>query len=307
MKRNVRFLGLALVGIVALLLPLKADAVCGSSISFQGFYVGVVGPTTNGPSLRSNFWALSGGNPVLGTGIDNGALTDQTDWLLDTGDATHWAINGDWAGQLYDGCPDAQGDPTVQRMVASFSDVDGTGAMTYAVACVHREPSAGVQFDFDGVGGPILLVPAPKGVITNTVRAGTEANITVGSPDFSAGFKSDGSTGCTAANVIPQYDVYKQQIARDAAPSSTRDAGTSWVLVGTGNTGSPFTFTTTCAASNCDVFVTVSPHYNSNFTSGEAATVAPARVGVNSNKIQAGPVLAITPKPKPIMNKKLGD
>ena len=71
MKKSTRFLGIAAVGIAALLLPLNAHAVCGSTLSFGGYYSLLTG-TTAGPSLRSSFWILNNGNVAHGSGMDNG-------------------------------------------------------------------------------------------------------------------------------------------------------------------------------------------------------------------------------------------
>jgi len=307
MKSNTRFVGLALAGVVALLLPLKADAVCGTGISFQGYPLSTITGTTNGPSLRANFWTLGGGNPTIGVGADNGAITAQADWIVPAPTEGEWVINGNWDAANYDGCPDvAQPNTDLQRMVVSLSDVDAQGNMTYAVACVHRDVQAGSQFGFDLVGEHIALVPAAKGGIANSVRAGTEATITVAPPDFSAGHYTDGSTGCELASVIPQYDVYRQTTGRGVAPSADNNVGPVWVLVGTGTTGQSFTFTTTCGTTNCDNYLAVVPHYNSNFTTADAATASPARVSARSGNVQAGPTLAVTPKPKKIKNEAGG-
>jgi len=310
MKSNTRFFGFALAGVVALLLPLNADAVCGSSISFQGYPASTITGTTNGPSLRANFWTLGGGNPSIGVGADNGTFTAQADWIIDS--PAGWAINGDWAANNYDGCPDvAQPNTDLQRMVVSLSDVDGTGNMTYAVACVDRDTQAASQFGFDGVGEHIALVAAPKANITNTVRTGTEASITVASPDFNPGHYTDGSVGCELASVIPQYEVFKQTVTCAVrpcpAPSNANDAtAPTWVSAGVGNLGSPLTFTTTCGTTNCDNYLAVVPRYNSGFTTADAATGSAARVSQKSGNVQAGPTLAVTPKPKKIKNEAGG-
>jgi len=306
MKSNTRFFGLALGGVIALLLPLKADAICPSGISFQGYPLSTITGTTNGPSLRANFWTLGGGNPTLGAGNDNGAITAQADWIIDS--PAGWAINGSWDASNYDGCPDvAQPNTDLQRMVVSLSDVDALGNMTYAVACVDRDTQAASQFGFDGVGEHIALVVAPKANITNTVRAGTEATITVASPDFNPGHYTDGSVGCELASVIPQYEVFKQTTGRGIAPSTSNDAtAPTWVSVGIGNTGAPLTFTTTCGTTNCDNYLAVVPRYNSGFTTADAATGSAARVSQKSGNVQAGPTLAVTPKPKKIKNEAGG-
>lgn len=308
MKSNTRFFGFALAGVVALLLPLKADAICPSGVSFQGYPLSIVTGTDNGPSLRANFWTLGFGNPTLGSGADNGVFTAQADWIIAS--PAGLAINGDWSANNYDGCPDiSQPNTDLQRMVVSFSDVNPSGNMTYAVACVGRNTQAASQFGFDGVGEGIVLVQAPKAGITNSVRNATtgEATITVGVPDFSAGHYTDGSTGCEQASVIPQFDVYKQTTGRDIPPTTSNDAGGAWTLVATCSTsGSPAcTVVTTCGGTNCDNYLAVVPKYNSNFTTADAATGSPARISVKSANVQAGSSIATTPKPKKIVNKKV--
>lgn len=309
MTKQLRLVSIAAAAAVALLLPVSAHAVCGTDTSFGGYYSLLTG-TQHAASLRSSFWTLNSGSTTNGAGNDNGAVSDDL-WVIPYSGG--YVVQGGWAQQAYDGCPDLGGPASGQRMVFAFSEVDGTGSPTYAVECVHRDVTAGRQFGTDlpvGCGGgsctPIALVAAPKATISGTTRAAGQANITVGSPNFAPGFYTDGSTGCDVATVIPQYDVYKQELARNAAAPLNKDA-TSWTLVGTGNTGSSFSFTTACV-SDCDVYVALLPHYNSGFTTGEPATGAPARVGANSTKVQAGPVLASPPKPRVITNtKKAGD
>jgi hypothetical protein len=311
MNRNTRLLGIALVGVAALLLPLNADASCGTGLSFGAYYTALSG-TTNGPSLRANFWVLDAGVPAVGPGIDNGGQIETDSWVVPYTNGP--TIRGDWAVQTtYDGCPNTLPNAGTSSMVFSMSDVDGTGNMTFAVACVTRNPQAGVQYNLDlppGCGGgncaPITLIQAPRAVISNSVRtAGTnDVTITVASPTFSGpatGFYSDGSANCTATAAIPQYDVYRQQTARDVPPSPSLDAG-PWVLAATCAIGTPCTLPAIASPTNTDIVLATSPHFNSNFTTGEAATGAAARVGQKSLKITAGPVIAVTPKPKVVPN-----
>jgi hypothetical protein len=74
------------------------------------------------------------------------------------------------------------------------------------------------------------------------------------------------------------------------------------VLTATCNIGQPCTLPAITSPTNTDIYLAVSPHFNSNFTTGEAATGAPARVGPKSTRLQAGPILAVTPKRKTIPN-----
>lgn len=314
MSKNLRLFGIALAGVGALLLPLNADATCGAAASFGSYYVHIEG-TTGGPTLRANFWTMGAGNPVIGQGADTGAITHTTvspttpaPWIQQYGGGT--VVLGDWSSLPYDGCCDAIQPNTAQRMGFSFSDVDASGNMIWAAACVARVPGFAPDFDLGHIpGGSIPLVPAVKAQVTNTVRAGTEATITVASPDFGAGFKSDGSVGCELAAVIPSYSVFRQQTARNVAPSTSNDAvAPTWVSVCTASLGQPCTFTTSGSATNSDNYLAVTPNFNSGFNTGEAAmgAAAPARLSVKSTNVQTGPTLAVTPKVKKINNGQIG-
>jgi hypothetical protein len=310
MKKSTRFLGLALTGALALVLPLNAEAACGTPLAFGSYYSFVTG-TLNGPALRSNFWLLNNGNPGLAAGIDNGNVNETGIWLVPyPAGQTTLAVLSSWAAQAgYDGCPEGAAPVDQMRMVMTFSDVDLTGSPTFAVACVHRDPTAGIEFDFTRpAAAPLALVPAQRAAITNTVRAGNEATITVAPPNFAAGFYTDGSSGCDLATVIPQFEVYKQQTGRGVPADPTNDTGSAWVLVATcASSGSPAcVVTTTCGTTNCDNYLAVVPKFNSGFTTAEAATGSPARVSAKSANVQAGPTLAVTPKSKIIRNEKVG-
>jgi hypothetical protein len=309
MKKSIRILGLALVGFAALVLPLNAHAACGYGLGGSfGSYYSIVTGTTVGPSLRSSFWMVGAGNPLIGAGSDNGSVSEAGHWLFYKGSFLSlfdaWGNNTD-----YDGCSDLQG--ATGRMAWAMSDINGAGQMVYAAGCAQRDGRVfWVEFNFtqppgcyDGnCGTPLALVPAPKAVISGTTRAGTQAFVTVAPPNFAPGYYSDGTPGCALANVIPSYDVYKQELSRNAPAPANLDVTAGWVLAGTGNIGSPFTFTTTCVT-DCDVYISLAPRYDSGFTTDEPATGAPARVGP-STKIHAGPVLANPPRPRTLTHTK---
>jgi hypothetical protein len=309
MNRNTGLIGIALAAVAALQLPLNADASCGTGVSFDGYYSLIVG-TSNGPSLRANFWVLDEGDPTVGAGVDNGNVADNS-WIRDGTDlGGPWVVMGDWMPNGdnvdYDGCPNnlPNGGAT-SSMVFSLSDLDGAGNMTYAVICTTRNTQTYMQYSTDFPPGcdanscvpRLAMVPAPQATITNSVRTLNDVTVTVASPNFAAGFYGDGSPNCTAANAIPQYDVYEQQTARGVPPSPWNDAG-PWVLAATCDIGSPCTLPAFISPTNTDIVPAVSPHFDSDFTTGEAATGAAARVGVKSTQLQAGPTLAVTPKPK---------
>jgi hypothetical protein len=302
MKKIIGTLALVAIGVALLLAPTPAGAVCGSSVVFGqeglncgGTYCDVVSPGLNtNASIQATFWSLNAGSPTGGVGNDNGGFADDG-WLISFG-GPNLALTGDWsvAGGI-DGCA------TTAAMVIAFSANNAVGDSFFAVVCNTRNPLVTTQFNQAQLvpPGDIVLKPLPAANVTGSVRVGTEASITVGSPSVASIFYSDGSAGCAINTVIPQYDVWVKQIARSGpAPTDhSQDTGL-WTLGGTCNVGSSCTVQSTCGATNCDGFVAVSPHYNSNFSTGDAP--GKDRIAANSVRFQAGTTLADPPKIKRI-------
>lgn len=300
MKRTTWVLGLLLVGGMGLLASAPAQATCGlGDVPFGQDTPGACGATycyvqspgvNTTSSIKARFWILGQGDPALGIGVDNGNLGDNN-WLVSFGGPL--ALTGNWNVPGSDGCPGTSTD----RMAVSFSDVSADGLTSYfAAACATRNPSAANQFDFDNPSGAghIVLKTLAEKARYSTVRSGTEAQITVQSPSFANIYYTDGSAGCAIANVIPQYDVWINVGPRPLAAPTSRDNAGAWALAGTGNVGSPFTFTTACGTTNCDFFLAVSPKFANGFNTGDAPSgTAGVRVGgPNSTRGQAGPTLA---------------
>jgi hypothetical protein len=142
----------------------------------------------------------------------------------------------------------------------------------------------------------VLHGRGPKATIVNIVRTnGTnDVIVTVASPSYAAGFYGDGSPNCTAANVIPLYDVYVQQTARDAfrtrLPTPVRGCfslrlATS-VTVHAARDRQP---------TNTDIYLAVSPPSTATSPPARPQPVPP-RVGLRSTRLQAGPILADPPR-----------
>lgn len=309
MKKSIRAIGIAALGAAALLLPVSADASCDSGVFFGSYYSPITG-TSNGPSLRGSFWMMGNGNPVLGAGMDNGNTQETGTWIEPYA-SLPLAMTSAW-GEVttYDGCPDSLG--AGSSMAWALSDLDGTGNMVYAVGCSTRVGTAFVEFDMTnppgctntGCGLPLALVPAPKATISGTSRTAGQATVTVASPNFAPGFYGDGTPGCAQNLVITGYEIFKQEVTRNAAAPTNRDATGGWTSVGTQNIGVPFNFNTACVG-DCDVYVSVMPRYNSGFDTGEPATGTVRRVGPSSTRVQAGPIIANPPKPRIANPKKV--
>lgn len=318
MKTNwIKGLSFAAVAAVAVMVSAPAHAICGSAIGFGqdagslncgGTYCYITSPGVGTQaSVEATFWHFGTGNPNTGTGDDNGTYPD-TSWLRGPYPGGI-SMSGDWAASpQINGCPDPVTPIPNQRMVAQFSDTNAAGTQAFmAIACVQRLPANRTQFDFAKVNQNIALKAIPKTVISNTVRVGNEAQITVASPDYSTLVYTDGSSNCNAAALIPQFEVWLKQVARNgAAPadrnSTATDGGAPWVLAGTCTIGAPCTVTTTCGATNCDFFASVAPKYNSGFNTSDA-NGGGARLSPNSNRGQAGPTLATPPDFKVVPKK----
>jgi len=312
MRKKIGLLALLALGVVAMLAPAPAAASCGTNVTFGqgalncgGSYCYVVSPgLNNNTSIQATFWDLNFGNPSVGPGIDNGAASDNV-WLVSFG-GPNLSLLGDWSTPGVDGCVDCT-PPAVcgggtSKMVLGLSDVDAAGNAFFATTCVTRNGQAFTQFDQSTIvpHSDIILQPLPAANITGSVRVGTEAQVTVSSPNFASIFYSDGSAGCAINTVIPQYDLWIKTITtrNDPPPSDhSQDTG-AWTLGATCNIGSSCTASSTCGTGLCDGFVAVSPHYNSNFQTGDAP--GKARLAANSVRFQSGQTLADPPRFKPI-------
>lgn len=312
MKTSTRIFGAALLVAAAVVIPVTADASCAVGPVFGSYYSVVTG-TTGGPSLRSSFWMMGNGNPLPAAGIDNGPVAETGTWLDPyPTPADPLILQGSWSEvTTFDGCPDTLG--VGSSMAYALSDVNGAGNMVYAVGCSTRIGSNPIEFDMTIPFGcssgcaPIALVPAPKALISGTTRSAGQANVTVASPNFAAGFYSDGTAGCAQNLVITHYDVYKQELGRGASAPVNADTTGGWTLVQAGvPIGTPTNFVTTCVA-NCDVYVSLLPAYNSGFKTGEPATGGANRVGPPSTRVQAGPTIADPPKPRIANPKKAAE
>jgi hypothetical protein len=323
MKKTIGTIALLALGVALVLAPAPARAACGVDVSFGqvsgghsgcGGYCYVQSPGLRTPaSVQSNFWALGLGNPALGPGIDNGGWADNG-WLVDLGFGGGVNLAGSWAGDAtIDGC--VENAPAPQKMVITMSDQDSLGNNAYfAIACVTRSGGA-TEFDYTKIvpEGNIVLKALPNVAGTNSpvkiassTRTAPEANIQVGSPDFSSIYYSDGSPGCAIANVIKQYDVWIKQVPRPGgvAPTDRNSISGGWTLGGTCNIGANCPVVTTCGTANCNAYLAVSPRLDSGFQVGDAPNKV--RLSANSLPVQAGATLA-EPPPFKVIKKGGGE
>lgn len=314
MKMRGIIFSLAVLG--AVLVPAQTAAVCIPDIAFgqdanaacttgAPNYCYVVSPGVGTTaSIQGNFWNVNSYNSAFNTGVDNGTF-DDSGWLKKP--FTYYYIASSWGSGTTDGCPAGQTDET---MVISFSDVSADNLTGYfAVACVNRGALSplGFQFDFGGkLSSDIFLKAIPTPTITGTTKVGNEVQVTIGTPDFSGGIYTDGSTPCTTNAMVPTYDVLIRTVNRGAGDTAGRKVtdSPSWTTVATNvssGSGTSFT-TTTCGTNNRDVYVALKPNFNGPSTE-EVAVSGAAIVGPSSRVVQCGPTIA-TPGDFKLIDKK---
>lgn len=308
MKKNIGTLALLALGVALVLAPAPARAACATGLQFGqatascgGGYCYVTSPgiKTNA-SIQGTYWSAVSGNPAPGAGADNGTWSDDN-WLVDFSSNGKLALNGGWGDDLaIDGC--INNDGSTVAMVIALTDQDASGNVYAAFVCNQRDVFVTAQFDQGKIvpPGDIALKPLAAPSITNTVRTGNEASITVASPNYNSLFYSDNSAACgsgSSTSIISAYDVFLKKAGRnDPAPSDRAQVSGGWVLAGSCPIGTPCTVLTTCGATNCDVYVATAPKSATGFRLG--ATPGNAFVGPNSVRVQAGPILADPPKGK---------
>jgi len=196
-----------------------------SYVYTPGFDAETHGSSTS-ESLTGSFWALGGGNPASGQGIDNGGFESGLGWAVrnpgyPTAFHTTWA-----ASSAIDGCIDAAGSSAC--MAVLFSDqCDDEGYFALLTATSFRGNYSFAQPD----SGAIVLgqVPAPQAENFNTFPALFRGSVTVHTP--TAGLYL--GEGCSQA-VVSGYRIYVASTPRDSgAPSVDRSSG-SWEVIGGG-------------------------------------------------------------------------
>lgn len=304
MKRLAYLSTFALLGLAIMMTPSTANAICGNSIiggqldyNCGGYFCYVRSPGQADPaSLQGSFWSVGFANGATGSGSDNGNYSDDA-WMRPYAGAFYMSM--DWGGSTdIDGCIDTDAPVADQRMGAAWTDTSADGSQSFfAVACVDRDTGAvgGAQFDFTfgngndaGGGNDINLVAMPQARIAGTTRNGDgSVTVSVAPPDFSAGFYTLGAE-CTIGNVIPEFEVWFQEVPEGTTAPSDRRAG--WSL---GNT--------CLAGGNCDVtlpqgttdaYFAVAPGFGNGMTTNNAdgPVIGPNSVRVATNPNVADPV-----------------
>lgn len=210
---------LVVLGAAAALHPVGAS--CWNSVAFGQLspncgegYCYIVSPGTNtSASVLGAFWTFGAGNPVQGSGSDNGSWTDDS-WLLPGGPGRHYLV-GDWAqSSAIDGCISGAIAPgkTAEIMVAALSDQDSSGSVGYfAVATARRVQGAWPEIDFTFVSGggtpsDIFLVEIPHPAAVYDLPSHMLTFLGPSLTSVSPGFHADASL--TAGEAILGYRLY---------------------------------------------------------------------------------------------------
>ena len=132
------------------------------------------------------FWSLTGGDPAVNAGNDNGALAPYGYWMYyggTTGGSYYpFYMSGSWSQGGVDGCIDLDGsDPALpdddQCMAVLLEDADGAGNSFFALLTQPRDGSSNYRF---GGGADVVLQPIPKPRIKTSNRvSNSQVDLTV--------------------------------------------------------------------------------------------------------------------------------
>jgi hypothetical protein len=255
-------------------------------------YCGAYGGCTPvSPNLSATFWRLGAGDPAIGIGNDNGSFD-----LVGAGGVYFpaYASSGYYGGASLvsgwqpgtDGCIDGG-----NCLCMLLTDTDGDNTY-YAIASAQSSATLTTvlrQPGTDGSGAyaaPIILQPVQAPQITGSTRAGTEVVLDVNVPAPGAVYNS-GNTNCNCA--ATGYRVLTQTLARGSMPPSDRSSG--WVEAsGVVPIGTPTQVTTSCGATDQDVYLATELVFDSGFGTSV--------VSRNSSRVECGTTLA-DPDDKP--------
>jgi len=227
---------------------------------------------------QGKFWGLGQFNPASPGGTDNGLIgpgDGAEPWLRYFGGAGFYVF-GDWAGNLYDGCPQDAPNPQPARMALQWTTSDGSDS--YFVAICATEDAFGAFPVADIPSAPMVRVPKP--VIHASSRAGTTTNLTVGTEPLSGGVYNTG--GCPLA--VTGFKIYTQTVPRNAAAPSGPNSRTTngWTLLGS-SAGADVAGAVNCATDG-DVYLLTTLVLDGNVEIGQGSR--------NSTKVECGPNLA---------------
>lgn len=241
---------LTIATIAAALAPAPASASCAQARLIAGCfgscaYITSPGQNTIGPtgSLRGSFWALGAGNPVVGTGVDNGASVSggnpnpQDDWLKTYFGSLPY-IAGSWGNGGVDECIDSGVVPPPRRTVILLDDSDAAAATSKAyflVLCKEvTEPIANYDVYRLGTLGaaslPLTEIPYPRLLATSRVPGvSVTAVVKNAGANIVGGVLADPS--CTG--LIRGYKLFTQVRANASGEPTSRLKSSGWTQEGT--------------------------------------------------------------------------
>lgn len=252
-------------------LAMPARAACATPSSFAsgcssgGGYSYIFSPGQNtASSIKGNFWALGNGNPLIGSGVDNGSFPT-TEWLHPYLGSFYLA--GYWSqDSRIDGCIQ---DPPVARpakMLVSLSDPDAASHKAfYVLACAQETAAANFPI-CDGQDFSLVLIPRP--LITRVSPAGgTDLEIEVTGPplqDILPGVHTDGTCG-PETELLLGYRVYIQSRPLGGPPPSDLGRSAGWMPATNAVPLGQSAIFTVASSSDRAIDVTVSIVFDSGF------------------------------------------
>ena len=177
------------------------------------------------------FWAIGHGDPIVGSGIDNGAFPAVagqpgalTDGWVKLNDPAPAFVEGAWnADPGIDGCID---DVVGQRCMALLgTDQDGAGGAFFVLLTAEADGLENYHLERFG-GAPIQLASIPVPTVVSAVPSGPgTVEISVAGPavgDVSEGLLLD--PACPT-EVVTGYRVYARSVDAGTASPTNRDRG----------------------------------------------------------------------------------
>jgi len=253
-----------------------------------------------GPGANITFWRLGTGDPVGGSGDDNGVYDmiatggffftgygPGVGTYLTGGYLRGGQINGSWLPGGIDGCVG-----TASCMCMLITDQDGPRGF-WATAGGMSDANVNTSMNRGGTDGngnnlPIILVDIAAPSINGSRRLpGTfdvDLDISVGAP--TAGNYAVDGCACGPTG----FRVLQQIVMRGAMPPSDRSVGWAEPLTDLGAAqtdtalGGQVTVRSLCGSSNTDVYLTTQLVFDSGFQTSV--------VSGNSTRVECGPTLA---------------
>lgn len=196
------------------------------SVAYQGSSISA--------GIDGAFWLLGFGDPLAGSGVDNGTFAAR-DWFYVTEGYPAYLLTSWAADPGIDGCVEEGGSPTCVAVL--LSDSNESRASVFSLLTARADENG--HFNFVQAGGaPIVLVEPPALDIVDIVRSGPDLLVTVDPPQVTeSALRLD--PDCPG-DPVAGYRIYSVVLPAGSEPPSN-DRRESWTIPpgGAGEGGAP--------------------------------------------------------------------